>query len=83
MGDLVRTKFTLTAYPNGQTSIAYNVYTSFRPKGQGKGKLRLLLEDQFELPPDSTEVLLRPICESELRNPDHLQGTEAQWSSLP
>jgi hypothetical protein len=83
MAELVRTMVTLTAYPNGQKTIAYEAHSSFQPKGQGKGKLRKVLEDQFDLPPDSTEVLLRPIRESDLRNPDNLTGTEAQWSSLP
>jgi hypothetical protein len=82
MGELVRTKVTLTVYPYGQMSLAYEAYSSFWLQGQ-KGELRKVLGEQFDLPPDSTEVLLHPIPESQVLNVEKLKGTNAQWTSLP
>jgi hypothetical protein len=84
MAELVRTKVALITYPGGETSLFFHVLSSFGPKGQGKGELRKLVGEQFDLPPDSTELLLRPIVEPEPPNAKRRKkGSEAQWTSLP
>ena len=84
MAELVRTKVTLTSFRNGQMSLAYDVQvTAGRGKGHGKGKLQELLADTFDLPLDSSDVLVRPIPESQLLDLEHVTGTQVQWSSLP
>ena len=83
MSELVRTKVTLTSYRNGLMSLAYDVQVAGQGKGHGKGKLQELLADTFDLPLDSSEVLVRPTCESQLLDLEHVTGTQVLWSSLP